>query len=180
MSETALARIEPTALSPYEPQNYGEALAMAGTFANSKLTKVRTPEQAFLVMATGRSLGIPAETALRTFHVIEDNVTLPAAIMVALCLRHVELCEYFDCIETTATSATYAAKRRGRPEQRETYTLEQATIALLVKDKSNWQKDPASMCLARASSRLARRMFPDILAGFYTTDEAQEIGRAHV
>lgn len=162
-------------ISPYEPISYEQALLMADTFAKSQLCKVGTAPAAYLVMATGKSLGIPPETALRTFHVIEGTVTLPAQIMVAICLRHREVCEYFDCVEVTAKSATYETKRVGRPAQQETYTLEQAQRAHLIRDGGNWQKDPQSMLIARASSRLARRAFPDLLAGLHTPEEIMGI-----
>ena len=160
-----------TAPSPYEPTSYEQALAMAATFADSKLCKVATAASAFMVMATGQSLGIPPETALRTFHVIDGTVTLPAQIMVGLCLRRPDICEYFDCIESDAAHAVYETKRKGRSPQRITYTIQQAHQAKLVRDGGNWQKDPEAMCCARASSRLARRVYPDILAGLYTMDE---------
>ena len=179
-TSTELALRGPAAISPYEPRSYEQALAMAETFsaASSKDLKI-TPQQAYLKMATGAELGIPATTALRMIDCADygrgNQVTLRAQLMVALCLRQTNLIEYFRFVEGDAKSATYIAKRRGEPEQRETYTIEQAKQAGLVKDGGAWTKDPASQLIARASSRLARRVAPDILGGFYTPDEAREI-----
>ena len=103
---------------------------------------------------------------------------MSAQLMVALCLKSGQF-EYFERISSSATEATYEAKRKGaRSPQSVTYTIEQAKAAGLVKDKSAWVKDPESMLLARASSRLARIVAPDIVGGIYTPDEIEEASAA--
>lgn len=184
---TALVRREDVATlaaSPYEPRNYDEARAIAKDFAGSKLTKCRTPEQALLVMATGRELGIPATTALRMIYVADfgqgDQVALSSDLMVALCLRS-PMCEYFDCIEASDERATYATKRRGRPERRFTFTDADRIKAKLGFNKegkeppdSNWAKYRRTMLMHRAASLLAREVFPDVIGGFYTAEELRD------
>jgi len=210
-------------LVAYQPQNYTEAQAMAKDFAESRLTKVRTPAQALLIMATGAELGIPPAAALRTIDVIDtgagERPALSADIMVALCLRRRDLCEFLECIESSAESATYITRRRGAPlcvgsdaivegkrpiavcakcglvvevkdghadihrkAERETFTQEMRKRAKLGMSKerkesedSNWAKYPEAMLRHRASSFLARKVYPDILAGFYTADELHEM-----
>lgn len=179
--ETALAKIGQAALapSPYEPRSYEQALAMAATFSKASSGDLRiTPEIAFLKMATGNELGIPATTALRMIDVADfgrgNQVGLRAQLMVALCLRATAICEYFEYVKGDGKSCTYRTKRKGRPEQIEEYTIEQAQQAGLIKKDGAWDKDPASQLIARASSRLARRVYPDIVGGLYTMDELRE------
>lgn len=57
-----------------------------------------------------------------------------------------------------------------------TYTIEQAHQAGLVKDRSNWVKDPASMLQARAISRGIRMIAPEVIAGVYTPEEIGDFG----
>ncbi len=181
----ALVKHEPIAPSPYEPRDFREAQLMAKDFAGSKLTRCRTPEQALLIMATGRELGIPATTALRMIYVADfgqgDQVTLSADLMVALCLRS-PLCEYFRCTESTDEKATYETKRRGDPPRTATFTIADKERAKLGKVKegkdetaSNWAKYPRVMLRHRAASELAREVYPDVIGGFYTPEEASEI-----
>ena len=183
--ETALALRADMAPSPYEPRDYGEAMKMAGDFATSKLTKCKTAQQAFLVMATGRELGIPATTALRMIYVADfgqgDQVALSADLMVALCLRS-PLCEYFRCVESTNESATYVTRRKGDPERTASFTVadkERAKLGAVGAGKdaslTNWAKYPAVMLRHRAASLLAREVYPDVIGGFYTDDEAREM-----
>lgn len=187
--ETALALRQVSApAGPYEPQTYEQAKALAKDFAASKLTKCRTPEQAILVMATGRELGIPATTALRMIYVADfgqgDQATLSADLMVALCLRQRSLCTYFRCTESSDERATYETQRAGDPPRSITFTEADRVKAKLGFSKdgtqspdSNWAKYRATMLKHRAASLLAREVYPDIVGGFYTPDEAQEVAQ---
>lgn len=184
----ALAVRERTAPSPYEPSTYESAKALAKDFASTKLFKATSAEQVLLIMATGRELGIPPTTALRMIYIADfgqgPQVTLSADLMVALCLRS-PVCEYFRCVESTDERATYATKRKGDPERRHTFTVadkERARLGVVREGKdpgaSNWAKYPAVMLRHRAASILAREVYPDVIGGFYTEDEAREISTA--
>jgi len=162
-------------LEAYTPRSYEQALAMAGTLA--KAAKI-TPEAAFLKMAAGAEFGVPATTALRQIDIIPGSdgshqIGFRAQFMVGLCLRS-PFCEYIRQESGDDKSATWVAKRRGYPEDRETYTIEDAARAKLIRDGGNWTKDPRSMLTARASSRLARRVFPDVIGNVYTPEELAE------
>jgi hypothetical protein len=167
----------PAALSAYEPRSYDEVRLIAQDLSKAKLSKARTPEQVILIMATGHELGLPPAAALRTIYLIEsDGAEIPSLSadgMVALCLKNRQLCEYFECVEVTDKGITYATKRVGRAEQRFTYTIDDAKREGLIpaKEKSRWSKDPIGQCGKRASSRLARRVYPDVLAGLYAPEE---------
>jgi hypothetical protein len=42
-------------------------------------------------------------------------------------------------------------------------------------EASGWGRNPTDMLVARASARLARMVYPDLLAGLYTPEELAEI-----
>jgi len=83
---------------------------------------------------------------------------------------------FFRCVESTDERAAYSTQRKGDPEPTTlTFTLAQAKQAGLVQAGGNWAKYPAAMLRARASSALARDVYPDLLLGCYEEDEGQEI-----
>lgn len=179
---TALALRQPAALmEAYIPRSYEQAIVMATTLG--KASKI-SPEEAFLKMAVGAEYDIPATTALRQIDVIDGpngtkQVGFRAQLMVALCLRRKDICEYFRFVSADAKQATYVAKRVGDPDPvTVTYTIDQATQAKLVKKDGAYEKDPESQLIARASARLARRLFPDIIGNILTPEELAEVAQS--
>lgn len=133
------------------------------------------PDDVLVVLLTGRSYGVDPMTALANISVINGKPVLEAKLLHGLCLARKDVCEYFICVEASATTATYEAKRVGAPKpERKTWTLKQAQDAGLT-GKENWQKYPQAMLEARAKAALARSAFPDVVTGAYIPDEAEEI-----
>ena len=60
------------------------------------------------------------------------------------------------------------------------YRIEEAQKAGLIKAGSGWMKNPQDMLFARAISRLARRIAPDIIGGCYVEGEIQDALNVHV
>lgn len=54
------------------------------------------------------------------------------------------------------------------------FSVEDARKAGLVKPSGGWEKYPSDMCFARALSRLARRLFPDVIGMAYVEGELDE------
>ena len=153
----------------------GELRQLAEDAAASRFFGATTPEQALVIMMAGRDLGLSYMQSLRMFHVINGKPTMSADGMVGVC-KASPLCEKFERVSESASSVTWATKRQGEPEQRSTFTLEDAERAgLLGKKDSNWAKYPIRMLNARAKAFLARDVFPDILAGLLTTEEAADM-----
>lgn len=159
-----------------DPRSMKDARMLAKDMFESRMFSAYGSPQAVLsTVMVGRELGLPAMASLRSVHVIEGRHALAASLMVALVLRS-GLAEFFEPIEFTDTYATYETKRKGaRNAVKLTHTLEMAVQAGLVKDKSGWAKNPTDMLVARASARLARMVYPDLLAGLYTPEELAEI-----
>ena len=156
----------------YTPRDPQEAFELAKRFAASKLLgEVGTPEQAFLIMATGAELGIPATTALRSIRVQAGKPTLSADLLRSLVLRS-PACEYFRCAESTDISCRWVTKRKNHPEESLTWTMADAERAGLS-GKDNYRKYPRQLLNARCSAELARRVYPDVVLGVYLPDEIE-------
>ena len=167
-----------TGIMALAPRNMEEAERLANMLAKSALLPPdlrNKPADVFFQQLTGMALGVDPMTSLREIHIIKGKPVVSAALMVALAKRSPH-CEYFQLLDSTDESATYETKRRGDPKPTKlTYTIEQAKKAGLVSDGSNYRKSPADMLRARAASKLARVVYPDILVGVYETSEGEEI-----
>jgi hypothetical protein len=119
-------------------------------------------------VATGRALGIPDMTALRSIHVIDGKATFSAELMVMLSRQRGHSIQG----SVTEGAATVVGKRADNGDTMEvTWTLAMADRAGLL-NKSNWKKYPEAMLWARAVSQLCRELFADCFAGAtYTTEE---------
>lgn len=172
----ALATV-PREVSPaIEPTNMGELVQLATSAGKTGFFGAKTPEQALLVMMSGRDLGLSYAQSLRAFHVIEGKPSLSADGMVAVALVRRDVCEFFRTIEVTNDHATVETKRMGQEAQRYTFTMADAQRAG-VGGKPNWQRYPSRMLLARARSALARDVYPDLLMGLYDPDEVESAAR---
>ncbi len=168
-----------------EPQTYAEAKAMAADLFAARLFNGYGSAPAVLsTIIIGRELGLSAGASLRGFHIIEGKHAMAADLIRARAMSS-PVCEYFRCTERTAEKATFVTKRKGDPEMALTYTVEEGRQAFgrdestpaakLAAEKawkaSGWGKNPADMCVARATSKLARLVYPDVVHGFYSPEE---------
>lgn len=169
---TALATI-----AAFEPENLDQALALATRLAESNLLPKalqKRPSDVLVVMMMGRDLGLTSMQSIRQVHVIDGRPSMSAEMMVALCLQRPDVCEFFSLVESTDAKATYKTKRKGAEPVSMSYTIEQAAKAKLT-GKQNWQNHTAAMLRARASSSLARVVYPDLTNGIISEDESDEI-----
>jgi hypothetical protein len=160
-----------------EPRNFDEAFKLARITAASGMFGVKTAEEACVRIMTGVSLGLTAMQSLRGIHVVKGRPVLSADLMAAIALASGQ-CEYFRAEVTSAARATYVTKRVGQPEQRLTWTIEQANgirvEGVLLTSKDVWKNYPDAMLRARCIAALARMVYPDLLLGVYTSEELAE------
>lgn len=165
-----------------EPQTFKEAQAAAAMVHAAQMFKVKSPADAMVRIMTGRALGLPMFASLKGIFSIDGAVGLEAKLKVALCNGRSD-CEYFYCEERTPTKSTWVGKRRGRPkEQRLTFTIEEARAAGLLdrgdtpekQRMNNWNRYPADMLIARASSRLADLLWPEASLGLSSKEELED------
>lgn len=163
-----------------EPATLNDAYALAQMVAATRICGVETPEDALMRILTGRSLGLSTMQALRGVYVVKGRPSLDASLMQALCMKSA-VCEYFECVSTDETQATYRTKRRGRPERTYTFTIQDADRQGLVdrgkdddaKLANNYGKIPREMLRARCKSTLARLEYPDLMFGMYSREELE-------
>lgn len=157
------------------PKTLGEVTTMAEVFAKSGLLpealRGKVPDVVVQIMA-GQELGLAPMAAIRGVHIVAGKPILSADTMVALALSS-GLCEYFSCVEETATHVTYETKRKGSPIPQRVSWSDEDTKAAGLQLKDNWRMHKKQMRRARAKAILARDVFPDVLAGCYDPDEIQ-------
>lgn len=157
----------------FEAIDLASAVQISTLVAESKLFKgISTPAAAFVVLATGRELGLTAMQSLRGIHMIDGKPSLSADVCVAVVL-HSPACLFFRLVESTNAIATYETQRRGDAVRRMSFSVQDAQAAGLA-GKDNWRHYPAAMLRARAAMALARAIYPDALMGVYDPDELGE------
>jgi len=122
----------------------------------------------------GYELGKGPIWAVRHLFLVHKRLGMSAEAMRGLFL---ERCRggRLQIVESTADRCTIEAGRPGQQPTSETFELGEARKAGLLKGGGNWENWPKDMCCARATARLARRYWPDILGGVgYTPEELAE------
>lgn len=144
--------------------------SLAATLSKSGLaTAKRPPEQILAIALLGRELGVPVLASLQGIHLIQGQPSLSANLTASLLARGGVR---WDVMQNTATQATVLFHRRGWRDIESSFTMDEAKLAGLA-GKDIWRKYPADMLWSRAFTRGARKIGPDLLAGFggYTPDE---------
>jgi DNA polymerase-1 len=167
-----------------DPRSMRDARILAEDMYKSRMfSAYGTPHGVLSTIMVGRELGLPAMASLRGIYNMEGKHALAASLMVALVLKS-GLAEYFEPVSFTEIEATYETLRKGaRNPVKLTHTIVMGRQAW-PKTKPDWEKsflasgwgrNPTDMLVARATSRLARMVYPDLLAGLYTPEELAEL-----
>jgi hypothetical protein len=135
------------------------------------------PEAVFALALYAESVGIHPATAWQQVAFIAGKPVPSAQLQRALILQA------GHTIETLAMTATRARVRGTRTDGTSlvvTFTIEDANRAGLVKKGGAWETYPAAMLHARASSALARALFPDAIGGMSYLAEELDDGPAEL
>lgn len=154
-----------------EPRSLVEAKDVASAMFQARLFNGygNAPAVLSTVMA-GRELGLPAVASLRAFHIVDGKHCLAADAIRALVMKSGQA-KFFRCTERTNERATFETQRGDDPVMSVSFSMEDAQRAGVVKKGSGWEKHPADMLVARASSKLARLVYPDVVFGLYSPEE---------
>ena len=147
---------------------------MAQTAVLSKMYKNIGDESGIMmIMLTARELGLPAMQALNGgINIIQGKVELSARLMNAL-MRRAGIS--INVKESSDERCILIGKRSDNGDEVcAEYTIDDAKRAGLVKVGGGWTKFPKDMCFARAISRLARQIAPDVIGGCYVEGEIRE------
>lgn len=123
-----------------------------------------------MIILAAREYGIPPAMALNGgLKIINGNVEISARMMDSLIRR---AGHSIKIIELTNDKCVLRGRRMDNGDTQEaTFTTEDAQAAGLIKDGSGWKKWRQDMLYARALSRLARRLFADVIGVGYVHGE---------
>jgi hypothetical protein len=161
------------------PQTLDEKMKMATLLAKSGLVPntLNTPEKVLVALQTGHELGLTAMVSVNNVVPINGKPTLSADIMYALARSNPE----YGGIEwkfRNKEKAECVIKRITAKGVTESFTgyfdMEMAKQAGLA-GKDTYVKYPDRMVRARALSRACKEAFPDVFAGIYSSEEAEDI-----
>lgn len=144
---------------------------------------VKSPEEAFMRIMAGRDMGISPVAAIRGVHDIKgkdaiDATMQRAAIMLSgKCARFDVVCSHQLCTITTRRTdgiqgtvvITWTLAEAIRAEL---YSVDAAAGKEKTK-KGAWEKYTRNLLLARATSDIARQVYPDVLCPAYTPEELE-------
>ena len=118
----------------------------------------------------GREMGIGPMTSLQHIHVIQGKPGQSAALMRSLIQSHGHEIDFGECNDETATV-------RGRRRGENNWTDVTFTAAQARRAKIDLGGYPEDKLVARASARLARRKFGDVIVGMpYLVEELEDEG----
>ena len=127
--------------------------------------------QVFLIVENALSLGIDPRKALNGgLYVVNGKIEMSGRLMAELIRKagHSIRVE-----ENTAQKCTLVGKRADNgDEEKSSFSIEEAKRAGIY--RSTWEKFPEDMLYWRALSRLARRLFSDVIGGCYVQGELQK------
>lgn len=145
---------------------------MGKTLAESRMLKLKNPQQGAAVVFASICEGTTPFQLMREYHIMDDGgMAMKADAMLA---------------KFNAAGGKHKWIEDGRNGkallrlfwQGETtdvpYTIDDAKTAKLIRPNGNWEKNPASMLRARATSEGIRMVCPGVIAGLYCPEDFAE------
>jgi len=143
---------------------------MAVAVAKSRLFGIQTPEQAFALMMIAQAEGMHPAIAARDYHIIQGRPSLKADAMLARFQQaggKVEWNEYTD----ERVVGTFTHPKGGSVSVE--WTIEMGRKANLTKNPT-WNQYPRQMLRSRCISEGIRTVFPGVVVGTYSEEEAED------
>lgn len=115
----------------------------------------------------------------RTYHLIEGNLSMRSEVMLA---KFRQAGGKIRWIKTgdDGIEASLALKFKDEPEYVVSFTIDKAQKAGYVKAGSQWLKRPDQMLRARCSTDGVRMVAPEIIAGYYSPEELDDVQAAGI
>jgi hypothetical protein len=155
-------------------------IALAGEISATEFVPKglrNSPAAVTAAILYGREVGLPPMTALTQTHVIEGKPAMSAEAMRAMVLAagHEIVID-----QTTGAQCTMRGRRAGTDTWTSiTWTIDMAKAAG-VGNKQVWKSYPRQMLQARATTELVRLIFPDVIHGFRSMEEFDQLDGAVV
>jgi hypothetical protein len=166
----------PRAPLAFVPANLDEAWRIAEMLSKSGILPDALrgkPHDILVTVMTGTELGLSPMQSIRDVYVVKGRGYVSSLLKVAL-VKQSQECEFFRCVETSATKATFTTRRKGEGETTFSFTLEEAKAAGLIASGGNWEKYPALMLRRRCSGQLADEVYPDVVRGIGDSDDVRQ------
>jgi hypothetical protein len=157
---------------------FAEMWRFADCVVQSRLfSYIKTPQQAIIAIEMGAEVGVGPIQALQNIAVINDRACMWGDILLGLVFSSTLLRAIEEKVEGEGDDRIghCTVHRRGfeAPTHR-AFTWREATLAGLTK-KDNWVKYPRRMLQMRARGFALRDLFPDVLKGMVTREEAEDM-----
>lgn len=151
-----------------EPMALGEVFAKSGMFPD-----VKSQAQAVVKILAGKELGLSPFESMASIYVVNGRLALTSKAMSGLIKRS----KRYDYVikKLDEKECTIAILREEQEIGISTFTMADAAKALLV-NKENWKSYPKNMLFARAISNACRFYCPEIISGYYVTEELEDLG----
>ncbi len=174
------SRLEDSLFAPSLYEHYQKVavtLSKSGVIPTAYRGK---PEDIFVAMAMGYQLGFPVEQSLQDVAVINGRPCLWGDGLLSLCLNHPE-CQKIneDPILNGNNIIGYSCTvvRKGHEPHTQTFTMQDAEHAGLLKKGGVWKSYPTRMLQMRARSLALRDKFADALRGLRIAEIEEDDGR---
>ena len=166
----------------FAPRNLMEAIEFAKLIADSGMVPkdyIGKPGAIVLAFQMGAEVGLAPIQALQSISVINNRAALWGDGALAIVMGHPDFVSIeendIEAIKKNG-KATCILKRRGRPDKKVTFSLEDAKTAGLIGKSGPWTTAPSRMLQMRARAFAMRDQFPDALKGIKTVEEVRDYG----
>lgn len=137
---------------------------------------IKNAEQAIIIAAYGKELGIPPMQSLLGIYVVNRMPAIRGALMLRLIYERVHGAR-IHIVKSTDEECTVEMARPASQPETFTFTIQEASKAGFIK-KPVWQQHTSTMLRWAAIRTGARIVFADAIAGCYMEDEISENGNA--
>ncbi len=154
-----------------EPMALGEVFAESGMFPD-----IKSQSQAVVKIMAGKELGLSAFQSVSGIYMVNGKLALQAGVMSSLIKRSTKYDYTVDELTVEDCKITFydISKAEARFLGESKFSTKDAAKAGLI-NKDNWKNYPRNCLFARALSNGARWYCPDIICGWYTAEELQDI-----
>lgn len=155
-------------------------MQLAGKLASSELVPKSfrgKPQDLFICWAMGYQIGLTPEQSMQCIAVINGKPAMWGDDMLALCMSHKE---FDDVVEepilkdNAIIGYSCIAKRKGKADKINIFTLDMAKRAGLLSKGGVWTQYPERMLKLRARGFSLRDAFPDALKGIKPREEVED------
>ena len=162
-------------IESYEPIK--QDLIMSDIFAESGMfPDIKSKAQALVKVLAGKELGISAFEAMASIYIFNGKLTLTSKAMASLIKKSPNIDYRVDELTAETCSISFYQEVGDKETNlgTSTFTFKDAAKAGLV-NKDVWKSYPRNMLFSRALSNGARWFCPEVLSGYCTTEEVDDI-----